>query len=49
MTVESDVNASVIATTGTTRYMFEALELIDFFIPFYDKEDRKKFIAAIDC
>jgi hypothetical protein len=49
MTVESDVNASVIATTGTTRYMFEALELIDFFVPFYDEEDRKKFIAAIDC
>ena len=49
MTVESDVNATVIATTGTTRYMFEALELIDFFVPFYDKEDREKFLNEIDC
>ena len=48
MTVESDVNASVIATTGTTRYMFEALELIDFFVPFYDIEDRKKFLDALN-
>ena len=48
MTVESDVNATVIATTGTTRYMFEALELIDFFVPFYDIEDRKKFLEALD-
>jgi hypothetical protein len=49
MTVESDVNASVIATTGTTRHMYQALELIDFFIPLYDKEGREKFIAEIDC
>ena len=49
MTVESDVNASVIATTGTTRHMYQALELIDFFVPFYDKDDREKFIAAVDC
>ena len=49
MTVESDVNASVIATTGTTRHMYQALEVIDFFVPLYDEEDRKRFIAAIDC
>lgn len=49
MTVESDVNASVIATTGTTRHMYQALEVIDFFVPLYDEEDRERFIAAIDC
>ena len=49
LTVESDVNASVIATTGTTKYMFDALELSSFFIPFYDKEDRQKFLEALDC
>jgi hypothetical protein len=49
MTVESDVNASVIATTGTTRYMYEALDIMDFFVPLYDKEDGKRFIEAIDC
>ena len=49
LTVESDVNASVIATTGTTKYMFGALELSSFFIPFYDKEDRQKFLEALDC
>lgn len=48
MTVESDVNASVIASTGTTRHMYQALELQDFFVPFFDKEDRKKFIEALD-
>ncbi len=49
MTVESDVNASVIASTGTTRHMYQALELLDFFVPFFDKEDRKKFIESLDC
>ena len=48
MTVESDVNASVIATTGTTRNMYIALELMDYFVPFYDEEDREKFLNAID-
>ena len=48
MTVESDVNASVIASTGTTRHMYQALELLDFFVPFFDKEDRKKFIEALN-
>lgn len=48
MTVESDVNASVIASTGTTRHMYQALELQDFFVPFFDKEDRKKFIEALN-
>ncbi len=48
MTVESDVNASVIATTGTTRNMYQALELSDFIVPFYDIEDREKFLNAID-
>ena len=48
ITVESDVNASVIATTGTTRNMYIALELMDYFVPFYDEEDREKFLNAID-
>ena len=47
MTVESDVNASVIAMTGTTRNMFIALELADCFIPFYDKDDRVKFLDTL--
>ena len=49
MTVESDVNASVIATTGTTRNMFIALELADYFVPFYDKDDRAKFLEVLKC
>ena len=49
LTVESDVNASVIASTGTTKHMFMALELEDLFVPFFDKEDRQKFLAALDC
>ncbi|MBO5315549.1 MAG: hypothetical protein J6B48_03865 [Clostridia bacterium] len=48
MTVESDVNASVIASTGTTRHMYQALELLEFFVPFFDKEDRKKFLEALN-
>lgn len=47
MTVESDVNASVIASTGTTRNMYQAFGLIDYFVPFFDEEDCKKFINAI--
>ena len=47
MTVESDVNATVIASTGTTKHMFMGFGLEEFFVPFYDKEDREKFIKAI--
>ena len=49
MTVESDVNASVIASTGTTRNMYQAFGLIDYFVPFFDEEDRKRFINSIKC
>ena len=49
MTVESDVNATVIASTGTTMHMFLGFGLKDFFVPFYDVEDREKFIKAIKC
>ena len=48
MTVESDVNASVIASSGTTRNMYSAMELLDFYVPIYDKEDREKFLEALD-
>lgn len=49
MTVESDVNASVIASSGTTRNMYSAMELLDFYVPIYDKEDREKFLKALNC
>ncbi len=49
MTVESDVNASVIASSGTTRNMYSAMELLDFYVPIYDKEDREKFLKVLDC
>ena len=49
MTVESDVNATVIASTGTTMHMFMGFGLEKFFIPFFDKEDREKFLNAIKC
>ena len=47
MTVESDVNASVIASTGTTRNMYEAFGLTDFIVPFYDEDDKEKFMKAL--
>jgi hypothetical protein len=47
MTVESDVNATVIASTGTTKHMFMGFGLNDYFVPFYDEEDRKRFFDAL--
>ena len=47
MTLEGDVNASAIASTGTTRNLYEAFGLVDFKVPFYDEEDSKKLLNAI--
>ena len=47
MTVESDVHATVIASTGTTKHMFMGFGLNDYFVPFYDAEDRKRFFDAL--
>lgn len=46
-TVESDVNASVISSTGITRNMYVALGLGDYIVPMYGEEDRKKFLDAL--
>ncbi len=46
-TVESDVNASVISSTGITRNVFTALGLGDYFVPMFDSSDREKFLAAL--
>lgn len=46
-TVESDVNATVLSTTGITRNMYNALGLIDFMVPIYGKEDTEKLLDAL--
>lgn len=47
MTLESDVNASVIASTGTTRNLYEAFGLAEFKVPFFDENDTKALFNAI--
>ena len=47
MTLESDVNASVIASTGTTRNLYEAFGLAEFKVPFFDENDTKSLFNAI--
>ncbi|MBO5205982.1 MAG: hypothetical protein J6C09_00185 [Clostridia bacterium] len=44
--VEGDVNATVIAATSLTFNMFAGLELRDFAIKLYSKDDLKTFLDA---
>ncbi|MBP3583345.1 MAG: hypothetical protein J6K44_04800 [Clostridia bacterium] len=46
-TVESDVNASVICSTGITRNVFVALGLEDYIVPMFGISDREKFLKAL--
>jgi len=46
-TVESDVNASVLASTGITRNVFSALDLEQVKVPFYDLSDRERYFKAL--
>jgi len=45
---EGDVNATVIAATSLTSNMFTGLELHDFAIKLYSKDDLKVFLDAIE-
>ena len=45
---EGDVNATVIAATSLTSNMYAALELRDFAIKLYTKDDLKTFLDAIE-
>ena len=45
---EGDVNASVIASTSLTSNMYAALELRDFAIKLYTKDDLPTFLDAIE-
>ena len=46
--VEGDVNATVISATSLTGNIFAALELRDFAIKLYTKDDLKIFLDAIE-
>ena len=45
---EGDVNATVISSTSLTSNMYAALELRDFAIKLYTKDDLKTFLDAIE-
>ena len=45
---EGDVNATVISSTSLTGNIYAALELRDFAIKLYTKDDLKIFLDAIE-
>ena len=46
---EGDINATNICTNGTARRVFEALGLLDYYIPLYSPEAFEKFLIAAKC
>ena len=45
--IEGDVNATYIFTTGITRTIFAALDILDLYIPIFEPEDYEKFLSAL--
>lgn len=45
---ESDVNASVLSTSGLTRNIYQTLGAGDFYVPLYTHHDFERFLSALD-
>ena len=45
---ESDVNASVLCTSGLTRNIYQALGASEYYVPIYTYHDFERFIDALD-
>ena len=44
---ESDVNASVLSTSGLTRNIYQTLGANDFYVPLYTHHDFERFLSAL--
>lgn len=45
---ESDVNASVLSTSGLTRNIYQTLGANEYYVPIYTHHDFEKFLSALD-
>ena len=45
--VEGDVNATYLCTTGITRAIFAALDILWQYVPIFEPEDYEKFLSAL--
>ena len=46
-TNEGDINANGICSSGTARFMFEALGLEDIWVPIFSPEGKNVFMSAL--